>query len=74
MRPVQAIGATALAIAAVGAHAEAPYVFDKTQGKLPKDVIPVEYVAHLAPDLDANSFTGTEAIEIDVLRPTATII
>jgi aminopeptidase N len=74
MRPIQVIGATALAIAAIGAHAEAPYVFDKNPGKLPKDVIPVEYVAHLAPDLDTNSFTGTETVEIDVLRPTSTIM
>jgi aminopeptidase N len=74
MRRFQAIGATALAFAAVGAHAEAPYAFDKTPGKLPKDVIPVEYVAHLTPDLDANAFTGTETVEIDVLKPTSTIM
>jgi aminopeptidase N len=74
MRRFQAFGATALAIAAIGAHAEAPYSFDKTPGKLPKDVIPVEYVAHLAPDLDTNTFRGTETVEIDVLKPTSTIM
>jgi aminopeptidase N len=74
MRPFQAVGATALAIAAIGAHAEAPYAFDKTPGKLPKDVIPVEYTAHLTPNIDANSFTGTETVEIEVLKPTATIM
>jgi puromycin-sensitive aminopeptidase len=70
MRRFQAIGATALAIAAIGAHAEAPYSFDKTPGKLPKDVIPVEYQAHLAPDIAANTFSGTETVEIEVLKPT----
>jgi aminopeptidase N len=74
MRRFQAVGATALAIAAIGAHAEAPYAFDKTPGKLPKDVIPIEYSAHLAPNLDANSFTGTETVEIEVLKPTSTIM
>jgi puromycin-sensitive aminopeptidase len=74
MRRIQAFGATALAIAAIGAHAEAPYAFDKTPGKLPKDVIPIEYVAHLAPNIDANSFTGTETVEIEVLKPTSTIM
>ncbi|MCS0588732.1 M1 family metallopeptidase [Massilia norwichensis] len=74
MRRIQAIGATALALAAIGAHAEAPYSFDKTPGKLPKDVIPVEYAAHLAPDIAANTFSGTETVEIDVLRPTSTIM
>jgi aminopeptidase N len=74
MRPFQALGATALALAAIGAHAEAPYAFDKTPGKLPKDVIPVEYDAHLAPDIAANSFRGTETVEIEVLRPTVRIM
>jgi aminopeptidase N len=74
MRRFQALGATALAIAAIGAHAEAPYSFDKTPGKLPKDVIPLEYQAHLAPDLDANTFRGSETIEIEVLKPTSTIM
>lgn len=74
MRRFQALGASALAIAAIGVHAEAPYSFDKTPGKLPKDVIPVEYQAHLAPDLDANTFRGDETIEIEVLKPTSTIM
>jgi aminopeptidase N len=74
MRRFQALGATALAVAAIGAHAEAPYSFDKTPGKLPKDVIPVEYQAHLVPDIDANTFRGSETIEIEVLRPTSTIM
>jgi aminopeptidase N len=74
MRRFHVAGATALAIAAIGAHAEAPYAFDKTPGKLPKDVIPLEYSAHLAPNLEANSFTGTETVEIEVLKPTSTIM
>jgi len=74
MRRFQAFGATALAIAAIGAHAEAPFSFDKTPGKLPKDVVPVEYIAHLAPDIEANTFSGTEGIAIEVLKPTSTIM
>jgi aminopeptidase N len=74
MRRFQALGAIALAIAAIGAHAEAPYFFDKTPGKLPKNVIPLEYQAHLVPDIEANTFRGSETIEIEVLRPTSTIM
>lgn len=74
MRRIQAVGATALAIAALGAHAEAPYSFDKTPGKLPKDVIPLEYRARLAPDIGAHTFSGTETVEIEVLKPTSTIM
>jgi aminopeptidase N len=66
--------AVALAIAAAGARAEAPYSFDATPGKLPKDVIPLSYAAHLVPDIAANTFRGDETVEIEVLRTTSKIV
>lgn len=66
--------AAALAIAAGPVLAEAPFSFNATPGKLPKDVIPVQYVAHIAPDIAANTFRGEETVEIDVLKPTSTIM
>ncbi|MGZ5200326.1 MAG: hypothetical protein ACXWC4_11200, partial [Telluria sp.] len=68
-----AITAT-LALDAGLALAEAPFSFDATPGKLPKDVLPVLYTAHIAPDIAANTFVGEETVEIDVLRPTSTIM
>ncbi|MEJ7805719.1 MAG: M1 family metallopeptidase [Telluria sp.] len=69
------IAATAaLSIATLAAHAEAPFSFAATPGKLPKDVIPVQYAAHLVPNLAANTFLGSESIEIDVLKSTSTIM
>jgi aminopeptidase N len=67
-------GAVALAAAAFAAHAEAPYKFSATPGKLPKDVIPLQYAAHLIPNLSDNTFLGSESVEIDVLSPTSTIM
>ena len=32
-------------------QAEAPFEFAKTPGQLPKDVVPIEYVLHVVPDL-----------------------
>ena len=64
----------ALIASAVGARAEAPFSFAATPGKLPKDVVPVQYAAHLIPDVAANTFLGSETIEIDVLKPTSAIM
>ena len=66
--------AVALALAAATAQAEAPFSFAATPGKLPKDVIPLLYDAHLAPDIGSDSFSGSQTVEIEVLRPTSRIV
>ncbi len=66
--------AIALALAAGAAQAEAPFSFAATPGKLPKDVIPLLYDAHLVPDFGNDSFKGSQTVEIEVLRPTARIV
>lgn len=63
-----------LAASGLCAHAEAPFSFAATPGKLPKDVVPVQYAVHLVPDIAANTFLGSETIEIDVLRQTSAIV
>lgn len=76
MKPCHAriLAAATLFAAALGAHAEAPFSFAATPGKLPKDVVPVQYAAHLIPDLAARTFLGSETIEIDVLKATSAIV
>lgn len=64
----------ALAGAALAARAEAPFSFATTPGKLPKDVVPLQYAAHLKPDLAANTFLGSQSVEIEVLKATSTIM
>lgn len=56
------------------AHAEAPFSLAATPGKLPKDVVPVEYAILLKPDLAARTFYGSETVEIDVLADTSVIM
>ncbi|TFW29595.1 M1 family metallopeptidase [Massilia horti] len=70
----QAAAAAALALAIGGAHAEAPFSFAATPGKLPKDVVPLQYAAHLVPDIGAHTFKGSEMVEIEVLKPTSKIM
>ncbi|MES2149059.1 MAG: M1 family metallopeptidase [Pseudomonadota bacterium] len=64
----------ALTFAAIAAHAEAPFSFGATPGKLPKDIVPVQYAAHLIPNLASNTFLGSETVEIEVLKATSTIM
>ena len=64
----------ALALAVAGAHAEAPFSFAATPGKLPKDVIPLQYAAHFEPNIAANTFRGSQTVEIEVLAPTSKIM
>ncbi len=66
--------AAAVAAGALSAHAEAPFSFAATPGKLPKDVVPLQYAAHLIPDVAAHTFLGSETVEIDVLKTTSTIM
>lgn len=74
MRHHRALGALALALAATTASAEAPFSFADTPGKLPKDVIPLLYEAHLVPDLAADTFKGEQRVEIEVLQATKRIV
>jgi aminopeptidase N len=68
------VATLALALAAGAACAEAPFSFAGTPGKLPKDVIPLLYDAHLVPDIAADTFRGEQRVEIEVLRPTRRIV
>ena len=43
-------------------------------GRLPKDVVPVEYALHIVPDVAARSFRGTGSYRIEVLQPTRRIV
>jgi aminopeptidase N len=66
--------AAALALVAGTAGAEAPFSFKDTPGKLPKDVLPIQYAAHITPDIASNTFQGEESVEIEVARPTSAIM
>lgn len=66
--------AAMLGAAAIAAQAEAPFSFAATPGKLPKDVVPLQYAAHLRPNVDARTFLGSQTVEIEVLKETSTIM
>ncbi|MDQ2824951.1 MAG: M1 family metallopeptidase [Verrucomicrobiota bacterium] len=55
-------------------HAEKPYDFATTPGKLPKEVVPTEYSIRIVPNIDKLTFTGTEAVRVSVRVPVRQIV
>jgi len=54
--------------------AEKPFSFDATPGKLPKEVLPVEYLIRIVPDIDKLTFAGSETVKINVRRPVRELV
>ncbi len=53
------------------ALAEAPFSFDAAPGRLPKDVVPLDYDLALVPDIAAHSLRGAETVTLKVRSATA---
>src|SRR5881296_3619389 len=49
--------------------AENPYEFANTPGKLPKQVVPLEYAIRIVPDLAKLTFAGSERIKVKATAP-----
>ena len=50
-------------------NAEKPFDFATTPGKLPKQVVPQKYSIRIKPDMEKLTFTGSEAVKIEVREP-----
>jgi aminopeptidase N len=46
------------------AAGEGPFSFDRAPGRLPKDIVPVDYDIAVTPDVAARTFTGTESVSL----------
>ncbi len=55
-------------------HAEKPFDFAATPGKLPKQVVPQEYAVRITPDFKKFTFAGSETIKLDVRKPVREIV
>ena len=56
------------------ASAVAPFSFDAASGRLPKDVVPLDYELKIVPDADTLTIAGTESVTVQFRRATATIV
>ena len=57
----------------VPALAEAPFSFDTAPGRLPKNVVPIDYDIHITPDIQGLKFTGSESVSLEFHAAAATI-
>jgi aminopeptidase N len=57
-------------ILAGSVSAQAPFSFDTAFGRLPKDVVPLDYVVAIVPNVTAKTLTGTEKITLNVRKAT----
>jgi aminopeptidase N len=55
-------------------NAEQPYVFTSTPGKLPKQVVPLEYSVRIVPDIGKLTFAGSETIKIKTSAPVRELV
>src|ERR1700677_3507102 len=60
-------------LVAIPALADAPFSFDTAYGRLPKDVVPVDYTLNINPDPKALTISGKESVLLKVRTATDTI-
>src|SRR6266404_4813674 len=53
---------------------EKPFDFASTPGKLPKQVIPIDYSVRIVPNIDKLTFTGAETVNLEVRAPVREIV
>lgn len=56
------------------ALAEAPFDFDKAPGRLPKNVVPLDYAIAVVPDVAAKTFTGTQSVSLNFREAADTVM
>jgi aminopeptidase N len=56
-----------------GLAGAAPFAFDSAPGRLPKDVVPVDYTIRVTPDIAAGTLAGHESVVVEVRRPTGSL-
>ena len=55
-------------------HAEKPFEFARTPGKLPKEVVPIKYSVRFVPNIDNFTFSGSETVELSVHSPVRQLV
>jgi aminopeptidase N len=67
------VAAISAGLSGITLHAEAPFNFETTPGKLPKDVVPLSYDIQLKPNIEKLTFSGSETVILNVRKPVKTI-
>src|SRR4051812_7400344 len=62
-----------LLLATLG-RAEAPFSWETTPGRLPKNIVPLRYTVRIEPEIEKARFHGSESITLDVRQPVRQIV
>jgi aminopeptidase N len=55
-------------------NGEKPYTFANTPGKLPKQVVPLEYSIRIVPDVSKFTFSGSETVKLKASAPVRELV
>jgi aminopeptidase N len=55
-------------------NGEKPYTFANTPGKLPKQVVPLEYSIRIVPDVSKFTFSGSETVKLKASAPVGELV
>src|SRR5579864_657302 len=55
-------------------NGEKPYDFKSAPGKLPKEIVPLEYQIRIVPEISKLTFTGSETIKIKTHVPATELV
>jgi aminopeptidase N len=73
MSMLKIVAASLVLALALPVMADEPYVFDKTPGRLPKDIVPTDYDLSLVPDIAKKRIAGHESIKLEFRAASAMI-
>src|SRR5450631_1323096 len=68
------LAAAASAAAPAPAPAPAPFSFDAAPGRLPKNVVPLNYSLSLVPNAAALSLSGSESVQLQFRSASAILV
>src|SRR6186713_961605 len=63
-----------LFVVVASATADEPFNFQKTPGRLPKDVVPRHYAIRIEPDLATETFTGSVKIDVEAAKDASEVV
>src|SRR5688572_7854886 len=58
----------------LSAFAEEPFSFEKTPGRLPKDVVPLHYAIRIEPNAEQATFAGEVQIDVEARKPARELV
>ena len=63
-----------LVLTSLTLRAEEPFSWEKTPGRLPKNIVPLRYDVRIEPDIEQATFAGSQVVAFEVRQPAQEIV